>query len=543
MILKGRFLLFLLLCWPITSVAADANALSAKISSASNIEEAAAAYESAFEELAESYNGTVSPELIEQKREEVKNNIAGLTCDANEEQQSEEEDQESDEENQNALEDEEAEKRAEEERRKAAEEEEKRKRLEEKKKAYDAAHENEQSLANRTLTAATTAATGLGAMELAMGLSEQKADKEADANMEAYIATMRCTYGDGKQVKAGPDEIELPGANNEELLKLRKEYIALAADLKERKEALGMKPGIESEEILDKSQMGLYNDEFVGITGGTYSSLYRAKMLGSEVDQAKIDEERKTSKNRVIAGGTMLGTGIVGGVLGNSLINGKLGDLIKGNGGNASGEATSAVLKVEEEALDDIKKCLRKAGAKDVNDLTLESMSPVYPSGFSVENINCSKDLTNVKGVSATALFKFSGDFDDIIEQMVDYFGGVATGKMLGVSMSEDPTDYEKEAAAEAFKDIQEKIMERIAEAYESDEESSSSDSSSGGLLDQAKGLLGGGDGEGSGLLDQAKGLLGGGDGEGSGLMDQAKGLLGGSGGGALSSIGSMFGG
>ena len=201
----------------------------------------------------------------------------------------------------------------------------KKERLEELQKAYEEAKANEQSLANRTLTALTVAATGLGGMELAMGLAEQKADKEADMDMTAYIETMRCTYGDGKQVKAGPEEIELPGGNNAELMKLRSEYFALANDLKERKEALGMKPDIESEVVMDKSQMGLYDDENIGITDGVYASLYRAKALNSETDQAKINEDKEASKNRVIAGSVLAGVGVVGSVVGNSLINGKLG--------------------------------------------------------------------------------------------------------------------------------------------------------------------------------------------------------------------------
>lgn len=207
-------------------------------------------------------------------------------------------------------------------------------RLAELQKAYEEAKANEQSLANRTLTALTVAATGIGGMELARGLAEQKADKEAEASMTAYIETMRCTYGDGKQVKAGPEEIELPGGNNAELMKLRSEYFALAADLKERKEALGMKPGIESEVIMDKSEMGLYDDENIGITDGAYASLYRAKALNSETDQAKINEDKEASKKRVIGGGVAAGVGVVGSVVGSSLINGKLGEKIKNSKNN-----------------------------------------------------------------------------------------------------------------------------------------------------------------------------------------------------------------
>ena len=103
---------------------------------------------------------------------------------------------------------------------------------------YQALKENEQSLENRTLTAATTVATGIGGMELARGLSEQKADKDAEQDMAAYLATFRCEYGNGKSVKGGTTEIELPGGNDAEIMKLRAEYFALAADLKERKTAI-----------------------------------------------------------------------------------------------------------------------------------------------------------------------------------------------------------------------------------------------------------------------------------------------------------------
>ena len=189
-------------------------------------------------------------------------------------------------------------------------------------KKYEDAKANEQSLANRTLTAVTTAATGIGGMELAQGLAEQKADKDAEMAMDAYIATMRCEYGNGKSVKVGTAEIELPGGNDPEMMKLRNEYFTLAQSLKERKEALGMKPGIESEIVLNKAQMGLYDDENTGITSGVYASLYRAKM-GNETDQAKLQEMKDASKKRVIGGAIAVGAGIVGGIVGNQIINGK----------------------------------------------------------------------------------------------------------------------------------------------------------------------------------------------------------------------------
>lgn len=186
--------------------------------------------------------------------------------------------------------------------------------------AYQQAKERETSLANRTLTAMTMAATGIGGMQLAQGLAEQKADKDAEMAMDAYMATFRCEYGGGKSFKGGATQIELPGGNNSEMMKLRQSYFKLAADLKERKNILGLKAGIESLVVLDKVQTGLYDDEGVGVTSGAYGSLYRAKM-GSEADQAKLDEAGQVSAGRVKGGGAALGTGAVGGVSGDLLIN------------------------------------------------------------------------------------------------------------------------------------------------------------------------------------------------------------------------------
>lgn len=186
--------------------------------------------------------------------------------------------------------------------------------------AYQQAKKRETSLANRTLTAMTMAATGIGGMQLAQGLAEQKADKDAEMAMDAYMATFRCEYGGGKSFKGGATQIELPGGNNSEMMKMRQSYFKLAADLKERKNILGLKAGIESLVVLDKVQTGLYDDEGVGVTSGAYGSLYRAKM-GNEADQAKLDKAEQVSAGRVKGGGAALGTGAVGGVSGDLLIN------------------------------------------------------------------------------------------------------------------------------------------------------------------------------------------------------------------------------
>ena len=183
---------------------------------------------------------------------------------------------------------------------------------------YADAKENEQSLANRTLSSLTMAATGIGGMELARGLAEQNADKAAQDEMNAYISGFQCKIG-GKSYSGGTNGIEAPGVN--QLIKLYQEYVDLAASLKERKAALGLKPGIESDVVLDKAATGMYDDVGHGIENGTYASLYRA-VKGNATDAQKLQEQQDASKKRVIGGAIAAGAGVVGGIIGNIAING-----------------------------------------------------------------------------------------------------------------------------------------------------------------------------------------------------------------------------
>lgn len=188
-------------------------------------------------------------------------------------------------------------------------------------KNYDDLRNNEQSDANKLLTALTTATTGIGGKELAQGVSEQNADKTNEQNMNAYIATFSCSYGNGKIVKFGPDEIELPGGNDSEMIKLRNDYFSLANNLKEIKNVLDLSPGIESSIIFDKADIRLYDNETNVNNKGVYTSFYRANALNNETDKSNIEKEQTESKNRVTAGATLVGTGVVGGIIGNMLIN------------------------------------------------------------------------------------------------------------------------------------------------------------------------------------------------------------------------------
>lgn len=185
---------------------------------------------------------------------------------------------------------------------------------------YIAALERERSLSNRVLSAAAIGATGVGGMMAASALSEQKADENAERDMRAYIETMRCEYANGKSIKSGETNIELPGGND--MIALYTEYATLASDLKMRKEALGLKPGIESAVVVDKSDTGLYDNAGVGIVGGGYASVYRA-LTNQDGEDAKMwAEQKEKTAEKLKTGGMVAGVGAIGGAVGNVAING-----------------------------------------------------------------------------------------------------------------------------------------------------------------------------------------------------------------------------
>ncbi len=177
----------------------------------------------------------------------------------------------------------------------------------------------EQSTANKLLGGASIAATGIGGMQLASAIAENRADDAAERDMAAYLATFRCDYGQGRNIMGGETDVQLPGGNN--LIELKQQFIELAADLKTRKDALELPAGIESEVILDSATMGLYDDESLGITDGAYTSLARALSDPDGADAAEWAQQRSDTKSQLTTGAVMAGVGIVGGVVGNLLIN------------------------------------------------------------------------------------------------------------------------------------------------------------------------------------------------------------------------------
>ena len=190
--------------------------------------------------------------------------------------------------------------------------------LKEKYQIAQDAKEIEKSFENRMLGAAAIGTIGLGAMQLASGLAEQKADEDAETAMRAYLATFTCEYGSGR-ISGGSQNNELPGSNV--LTPLVIEYKTLASDLKARKEALGLKPGIESEVILDSATAGLYDDKNVGKTGGAYTSLSRA-LSGNAEDAAAWDAQKEATAKKVDTSKKVVAAAVVASVAANLAING-----------------------------------------------------------------------------------------------------------------------------------------------------------------------------------------------------------------------------
>jgi len=181
--------------------------------------------------------------------------------------------------------------------------------------------DKEQSFENRMLGGATMAATGIGGMMALFGLSEQKADTASEEDMRAYLATFACDYGNGQRVSGGTTGVELPGAND--LIDKYTAYATLANSLKERKTALNLKPGLESEIVIDKATTGLYDDVGTGIGSGAYASISRALLNPDSEDAKKWNAQKEASAKKLKTGAIMAGAGVVMGVGGNYLINHK----------------------------------------------------------------------------------------------------------------------------------------------------------------------------------------------------------------------------
>ncbi len=267
----------------------------------------------------------------------------------------------------------------------------------------------EQSTANSLLGAASIGAMGIGGMQTASALAEQNADEAAEQDMAAYLATFRCDYGQGMFIQGGESNITLPGANV--LLPLYNEYTTLAADLKTRKEALGMTPGIESETILDAATSGLYDNAAIGKTDGAFTSLSSAMLYANSADAAEWEAQKSETASQLKTGATVAGVGALVGIAGNILIN-EVGDKPKENSAEiiAKYDAKRQTIRkelesVENQSMTDVTKNPPEAEeGKDPKNQeeTKSSTSPTLPeiaSNYNISSIDSNKISELTKGI------------------------------------------------------------------------------------------------------------------------------------------------
>lgn len=179
--------------------------------------------------------------------------------------------------------------------------------------------DKEQSTENKLISATGIGATGIGASQAMSALSEQRADDRAEDDMRAYLATIKCDYGMGKNISGGETGIELPGGN--ELAQYVTQYKTLAADLKVRKTALGLAPGIESETIIDAADTGLYDNAATGKTDGAFTSLSRALGDKTGADAQAWAQQKADTANKLKTGAIVAGIGVMGGTIANQTVN------------------------------------------------------------------------------------------------------------------------------------------------------------------------------------------------------------------------------
>ena len=175
----------------------------------------------------------------------------------------------------------------------------------EKEEKEDKAPKKEYSAKEKAVMAGSMAAAGIGGMQLAQGLSEMKADKEAAADMENYLKTITCGIGGATNVKYA--ESGTAPEQTRQFADERLKYIALAQKVKHAKEMLGMAPGIESEIIVDTAN--LYSGRGTDKDG-----------ISRHLDTAAERLESKSGQKRAIIGGVVAAAGVVGGIVGNAIV-------------------------------------------------------------------------------------------------------------------------------------------------------------------------------------------------------------------------------
>ena len=165
----------------------------------------------------------------------------------------------------------------------------------------------EKSIENKLLGGATMAATGIGGMQLAQGIAEKGADEGASKEMQEYLKTVSCgVSGGSRDLKYGASG-KMPSITRQ-FSDMRFEYVELSRKMKAAKEGLGLPAGIESELLVDTSM--LYDSAGTNQNG-----------ISKNFDTASQRASSDSGGQRASIGGLVAGAGVIGGVVGNTVIN------------------------------------------------------------------------------------------------------------------------------------------------------------------------------------------------------------------------------
>ncbi|MBO4683318.1 MAG: ankyrin repeat domain-containing protein [Alphaproteobacteria bacterium] len=174
-------------------------------------------------------------------------------------------------------------------------------------KEYEQAREKEK--AGRAGTAIATAATGLGGYAIGSSLSEQLADKNAEADMNEYLKGMNCNYSGGGVASLG-ETVEIPGGD--ELFAYYNEYRNLANNLKQTKAALNLTPGLEAQVVYENSNLYQYSSRTP--RSGSTTSLARALMDENSDDAAAWVGQKDEAAGNLRTGAAVAAGGVVVGI-------------------------------------------------------------------------------------------------------------------------------------------------------------------------------------------------------------------------------------
>ncbi len=162
-------------------------------------------------------------------------------------------------------------------------------------------------------------AAGIGGSMLMSGMAEQNQDELAKIAASANLSSITCSIGNRANIPLDSNSVFADGGN--ELMELYAEYTTISTRTKNSKTALNMAPGIESEVVMDKSTMGLYDDEGGTALNSTFASMSDAVRNPNDDNATQINQQSEDARKKVTTGAIVGAGGLAFGVGGDILTN------------------------------------------------------------------------------------------------------------------------------------------------------------------------------------------------------------------------------